>query len=272
MEIFVALKWSALRVETDPLTGAALVLPGRYGLDPAGAAALEWALHLAGPTGATVTAAAVGPEDAEEGLRRALGLGATRALRLRAADGGEPVAVARALAVPAASADLVLTGAWSIDGGSGAVAPTLAALLGRPQACGLLAAAWDGDALVGERRLPAGRRERLRLPLPAVASFEAGTIALRRERMPALLSAQESAIELLWPAVPVAGARLGAEQPYRPRPRTIPARPRDDDPRLRIAALTGMLDSAPASQQVVLDPPEAAAAIAETLRRWGYLR
>lgn len=271
MEIFVGLKWSALRVETDPLSGSALILPGRYGVDPASLAALEWALRLAGPVGARVTVAGVGPPPAEAGLRQALGLGSTRAVRIEAADGGDPTAVARALAGPAAGADLVLTGAWSIDGGSAAVAPTLAALLGRPQACGLLAAAWEGDALVGERRLPAGRRERLRLPLPAVASFEAGTIALRREPLPALLSAQEVPIEVVNPEVPVAARRSGAEEPYRPRPRTIPSRPVHDDPRERIAALTGVLDAAPAAQQLVLDPPEAAAAIVEALRRWGYL-
>lgn len=271
MEFFVALKWSTLRVETDPLTGAARVLPGRYGPDPASLAALEWARQLAAPVGARITVGTVGPAEAEAGLRHALGLGASRAIRLHAADGATPMAVAAALAGPAAAADLVLTGAWSIDGGSAAVAPTLAALLGRSQACGLLALAWDGDALVGERRLPAGRRERLRLRLPAVVSLEAGTIALRREPLPALLVAQESELEVIHPAVPPAGAREGVEQPYRPRPRTIPARPDGDDPRERIAALTGALEAAPAAQQLYLEPPAAAAAIVEALRRWGYL-
>jgi electron transfer flavoprotein beta subunit len=247
------------------------VLPGRYGIDPASLAALEWARHLAGPVGARVTAATVGPPEAEEGLRRALGLGAARALRIAAIDGGDPAAVAAALAGPAAEAALVLTGAWSIDGGTAAVAPTLAALLERPQACGLLNAGWEGDALVGERRLPAGRRERLHLPLPAVASFEAGTIALRREPLPALLAAQGASIEVLTPAVAVRGARRGLEQPYRPRPRTIPIRPLDEDPRARIAALTGALEASSGSQQLTLDPPQAAAAIVDALRRWGYL-
>jgi electron transfer flavoprotein beta subunit len=271
MEFFVALKWSALRVETDSLTGTARVLPGRYGPDPAGLAALEWARRLAAPVGARVTVGTVGPEAAEAVLRHALGLGASRAVRVHAADGADPTAVAAALAGPAAAADLVLTGAWSIDGGTAAVAPSLAALLGRSQACGLLTVAWEGEALVGERRLPAGRRERLRLRLPAVVSLEAGTIALRREPLPALLAAQEAGLEVLHPAVPPAGAREGVEQPYRPRPRTVPARPDADDPRERIAVLTGALEAAPAAQQLHLDPPQAAAAIVETLRRWGYL-
>lgn len=271
MEFFVALKWSALRVEIDPLTGTARVLPGRFGPDPAGLAALEWARRLAAPVGARVTVGTVGPAAAEAGLRQALGLGATRAIRVHAPEGVGPTAVAEALSGPAAAADLVLAGAWSVDGGSAAVAATLAALLGRPQACGLLTVAWEGAALVGERRLPAGRRERLRFRLPAVVSLEAGTIALRREPLPALLAAQEAALEVIYPAVPPAGAREGVEQPYRPRPRTIPARPGGDDPRERIAALTGALEAAPAAQRLHLDPPEAAAAIVEALRRWGYL-
>ena len=45
MHILVAMKWSALRTEVDPLTGQATVTPGRFGPDPSSLAALAWALR-----------------------------------------------------------------------------------------------------------------------------------------------------------------------------------------------------------------------------------
>jgi electron transfer flavoprotein beta subunit len=271
MEFLVALKWSALRVEVDPLTGAPDVLPGRFGLDPASAAALEWARRLAGSQGAAITAVTVGPEEADAGLRIALGLGADRAVRVDGPAAAAPADLAAVLADEAAGADLVLTGAWSTDGRSAAAAPTLAALLGRSQACGLLSLEWDEDTLLGERRLPAGRRERIRIGLPAVVSMEAGTLPPRRAALPDLLAAAETEIPVVAPASALASPASGTIAPYRPRPRTVPPPPEGETPRERIAHLTGAMETGADAQVLRADPDEAAAAIVEALRRWGYL-
>jgi len=271
MQILVPLKWSALRTEVDPASGASQVLPGQFGSDPASLAALMWALRLAGSVNAVVTVATIGAASAEEGLRVALALGADHACRVAAPDGCTPTDVAAALVPLATDADLVVVGARSIDGGSAAVAPALAASLDRPQACGLLAVEWDGDQLLAERRLPAGRRERVRLPLPAVISMEAGSIPPGRAPLPALLAAVDADIRRISPGRPILAEPPGTTVPYRPRPRTVPPAPAGEEPRERIAALNGALDAGSRAQRVEVAPEEAAEEIVAVLRRWGYL-
>jgi electron transfer flavoprotein beta subunit len=271
MRILVPIKWSALRVEVEPLSGAATTLEGRYGIDPASEAALEWALRLAEAAGGRVMAVTVGPPAADEGLRRALAAGVAEVIRVEAPAGSAPLTVGAALTDLAAEADLVVAGAWSEDGGSGAVPPIVAARLGRPQACGLLDLRWDDGALVGQRRLPAGRREILRITLPAVVSVEPGTVALRRAPLPSMLTAASASIPLVRPQRPIREAKPLAVEPYRPRPRSLPPIPEGDDHRVRIAALSGMAETARRARRLRLDPPEAAAAIVEALRSWGYL-
>jgi len=271
MEILVPVKWSALRTEIDPLTGVSTTLDGRYGVDPASEAALEVALRLAEPVAAQVVAVTVGPPPADSVLRTALAAGVAEAVRIEAPAGASSSAVAAAVAEVSGGADLVLAGAWSEDGGSAAVAPMIAAHLGRPQACGLLDLRWDGDALVGERRLPAGRRERLRIRPPAVVSVEPATASLRRASLPALLAAERAGISVVRPPRPIEAPRPAGIEPYRPRPRTVPVPPAGDDHRARIAALSGTAETVQRAQQVRLEPPQAAAAIVDALRRWGYL-
>jgi electron transfer flavoprotein beta subunit len=271
MKILVPVKWSALVMEIDPLTGAATTLEGRYGLDPASEAALEVALRLAEPAAAVVTAVTVGPQPADSALRTARAAGAAEAVRVDAPAGAASAPVAAAIADLAADADLVLAGAWSEDGGTATVAPTIAALLGRPQACGLLDLRWDGEVLTGERRLPAGRRERLRIGLPAVVSVEPAAASLRRASLPAVLAAEAAPIRVVHPPRPIEARRPAGLEPYRPRPRTLPPPPAGEDHRARIAVLSGTLETGPRAQQLRLEPPEAAAAIVDALRRWGYL-
>lgn len=271
MEILVPIKWSALRTEFDPLTGTGATLDGRFGIDPASSAALEWALTLGAEVGAEVVVLTVGPAAAADGLRQALAAGADRAVRIEARNDAGELAVAAAIASQAADADLVICGAWSEDGGSGSVAPAVAAYLNRPQGCGLLSLAWaDGD-LTGARRIPGGRREVLRVPLPAVVSVEPGSALLRRASMPAVLGAAETDVAVVAPARPVPASAPGVVEPYRPRPRSIPPPPPGADHRERIQSLSGIAETDGRAQEVRLDPAEAAAFIVEKLRSWGYL-
>jgi electron transfer flavoprotein beta subunit len=271
MRILVPLKWSALRTEVDPLTGSIHVTPGRFGPDPSSTAALAWALRLAGSTEGEVTAVTIGPKAAEAGLREALACGATDAKRIEGLADPDPLEVAAALAPLAAGADLAVLGAWSIDRGSAAVAPALAALLERPSACGLLDLAWDGERIIAERRLPAGRRERVRVALPAVVSMEAGTDSLARATLPATLGASRAEIPVVAPGRAPVAPSAASVGPYRPRPRNVPVPPHGERPRDRIAALSGALEAGSRAQTIELPPEEAAAEIMATLRRWGYL-
>ena len=133
-------------------------------------------------------------------------------------------------------------------------------------------------ALLVERRLDGGWRERLRVPLPAVCSVEAAGVRLRRASLAGALDAADqpsprsTGRSRRWPRGRASGTGpRRAPGPFRPRTRVLPG-PRDADPRLRLLALTGAL--------VAHDPPtvvrpveraEAADVLLAFLVRHGYL-
>ncbi len=272
--IAALLKVVDLHIEVEPLTGE----PTRVrapGASPADHTALETALRLAGP-GEDVVAVTAAPaqlaESADDVLREALAAGATRAVRLELAPGTPSAQVAAALAPLVAGARYVLCGDASLDRGSGATPAFLAATLGSAQALGLVDAAPDPASegeLLAERRLDGGRRERLRVPAPAVISLEAG-VRLRRAPLAAALRARTTAIEV---HTPPAGSH-GDDNPERLRPYRAPARPvaapGNADPRERMLALTGMLMPPRARRVVRADPAACADELLDYLAAHGY--
>lgn len=182
---------------------------------------------------------------------------------------------------------LVLCGDRSAERGTGALPAFLAHELGAAQALGLVGLEAADGHLVAERRLDGGRRERLRVPLPAVCSVEAAGLRLRRAGLPGLLGATSAAVPLsgsgdasggpsFSPPVssPVghsAGVEVGRARPYRPPTRIVPP-PAGDVPRDRLLQLTGALVSH--EPPMVVGPvgaAEAADALLEFLHRTGYL-
>ena len=174
-------------------------------------AALEEALLLTERLDAgEVVAVTIGPEDAEDTLRRALAKGAHRGVRvwdesLRDAD---PVTVARVLAGVAAqeSPDIVLTGAQSADLGHGATGSALARILGLPHAAVVLGIEWDGgDAMTVTRELEGGMRQQLSLPAPALLTVQTGGSTPRYATMRMIKQARKKPIAV------VDGADAGLE-------------------------------------------------------------
>jgi electron transfer flavoprotein beta subunit len=270
MRVAVTLASVPLRVEVDPLTG--VIGAGRSaGLSAADRSALERALRLAAGTGAAaVTAVTAGPASAEGVLREALAAGARSAVRVELPDDADPAAVAAALATAVTGHELVCCGDHGTGptGGTGSVPAFLAARLGAAQALGLLSAAWDGDAVRAERRLDGGRRERLRVPPPAVLSFEPGP-RLRRAALPAVLAARGAPVTVL-PGPGVTQVSAGRVRPYRPRPRVLPGPPSGLDPRERALQLSsGPTDRQP-PKIVHVDPGRAADLLLDYLRGHGY--
>jgi len=100
--------------------------------------AVAQAVRLAGESGGRSTAISMGPPAAVDVLREALAWGADDALHLtdRALAGSDCLVTARALASTVAllddRPDLILVGASSVDGSTGAVGAMLAELLGLP--------------------------------------------------------------------------------------------------------------------------------------------
>jgi electron transfer flavoprotein beta subunit len=290
------LRINDLRPTVDPLDGSVTRDRLGVGLSPADAAALEHALRLADTWAGRVVALCVGPESVEPVLRDVAGLGVD-VVRIPLGDEGDghryvaelvedERGLARTLAAalaPFGAPALVLCGDRSVDRGTGALPAYLAHELGAAQALGLVALApspGDGTAvprsLLAERRLDAGWRERLSVPLPAVCSVEGAGTRLRRASLTGALAAVSSDVpvdrSLAVAAASGPGAfHVGAPEPFRPRPRVLPA-PDDADPRVRLLTLTGALVAhEPPTVVEPADAAEAADVLLAFLARHGYV-
>ncbi len=163
--------------------------------------ALEEGLAVAEKTGGEVVAFSLGPDRVQEALRKALALGATRAVHLadEAFAGGDVHATARALAaaIRREEFDLVLTGSQSDDVGYGSTGSVLAGLLGWPHA-GLvmgLEVADDGASAKVTREMEDGMNELFRLQLPAVIEVQAGLNHPRYASLKGIMQAKRKPID-----------------------------------------------------------------------------
>jgi len=294
--IAACLRINDLRPTVDPLDGSLTRDRLGVGLSPADAAALEHALRLADAWAGRVVALCVGPESVEPVLRDVAALGVD-VVRVPLGDEGdghryvtELVDDERGLAatlvaalVPFGTPDVVLCGDRSVDRGTGALPAYLAHELGAAQALGLVAVAPSpGDdtaatrSLLVERRLDAGWRERLSVPLPAVCSVEGAGTRLRRASLAGALTAATSHVPVDRSLAVAAASgpgplHVGAPEPFRQRPRVLPA-PDDADPRLRLLALTGALVAHdPPTVVEPVDAAEAADVLLAFLARHGYV-
>ncbi|MEU8223601.1 FAD-binding protein [Kribbella sp. NPDC048915] len=137
--------------------------------------AVAQAVRLAGESGGRSTAITMGPPAAVDVLREALAWGADEAMLLSdpALAGSDCLVTARALAAAIAlqdqPPDLVLVGASSVDGSTGAVGAMLAELLGLPYAGPVLTVEPDGTRLRTTVQHDDGT-ESVVVDLPAVVS------------------------------------------------------------------------------------------------------
>lgn len=275
MLIAACVKWVDLRPEVDPLHGTVHTSDRTGGFSAADAAAVEVALRLADEWGAATAVVCAGAPVAAPRLRELLAAGVGRVVRVDwdAGHPGQETAAALAPVLSAAdlAADLVLCGDHSSDRGSGAVPALLAHHLGAAQALGLVEVGPGGGPgeVVAVRRLDAGRRERLRVRVPAVCSVEGSVAELRRAPLAASLRRRDAEVEVRPGPLRhhVEPPRL---RPWRPRARLL-APPEGDRALDRVVQLTGALVDRTPPRTVELDPPEAAAAILDQLRAWGYL-
>lgn len=163
--------WDERRL--DP-AGRADRTVGEQVLDEIGERAVEVALlHRDAGLASEVVVVTMGPPSARDAVRRALAMGADRAVHLcddRLA-GADQVQTARALAavLRAERADLIVCGEESSDGAGGVLPALLAELLGLPLLSGLGTVEASARAVTGTRVTEAGT-VRLRAPLPAVVS------------------------------------------------------------------------------------------------------
>jgi electron transfer flavoprotein beta subunit len=160
--------------------------------------AVEVALQLKEKRGTgEVVAISLGPDSVQEVLRKAMSMGADRAVQLKTdavpADG---LAIARAFAaeLQGGSYDLILFGKMALDSAAGVVGPMTGELLGLPVVTA--ASKLDiGDGRGTARRELEGAAELLEFPLPAVVTIDEGIARPRYPSLKGIMAAKKKPLE-----------------------------------------------------------------------------
>ena len=160
--------------------------------------AVEAALRIKEKDGSgEVVVISLGPDVVQETLRKAISMGADRAVQLKH-DGPiyDPFAIASALATElrAGAYDLVLFGRMSIDTANQAVGPIVAELLGWPCITSISKLDFD-DGVVKTRRELEGAYELVECGLPAVLTIDEGIARPRYPSLKGIMSAKKKPLE-----------------------------------------------------------------------------
>jgi len=164
--------------------------------------ALEEGLRIAEASGGEVVVYSLGPARVQEALRKALALGAARAVHLddAAFAGGDAVATGRTLAAALAgeSFDLVLTGSQSDDVGYGSTGSIVAGHLGWPHAWLVMGLeVEEGGTAKVTREMEAGLNEIFRVELPAVIEVQAGINKPRYASLKGIMQAKRKPLDVM---------------------------------------------------------------------------
>lgn len=138
---------------------------------------LETAVQLKERTGGSLTAVTVGPKEWDDVLRRALAMGADRAIRVdQDMVAADCHAVARVLTALTGNLmyDLVLFGAQSEDFGCGQLGVMVAGMLGVPHAALVVGLQEEEGKVRVDRELEAGILESYTIELPALLTIQTG--------------------------------------------------------------------------------------------------
>ncbi|GGS26065.1 electron transfer flavoprotein subunit beta [Streptomyces rubiginosohelvolus] len=163
--------------------------------------AVEQALQIADEADdAEITVVTVGPEDAKDALRKALSMGADRAVHVEDDDlhGTDVMGTSLVLAkaVEKTGYDLVICGMASTDGVMGVLPALLAERLGVPQVT-LLSEVSVNDGVVTGRRDGDTATEQLQASLPAVVSVTDQSGEARYPSFKGIMAAKKKPVESL---------------------------------------------------------------------------
>src|ERR1044072_4275219 len=181
-------------------------------LDEINERAVEEALLIKEASEGEVTVVSVGPDRAAEAIRKALSMGADKAIHvsdpaLHGADVGQTAKVLAAAIGKVDGVDLVIAGNESTDGAAGAAPAILAELLGFPQLTHARKVSVDGSSIKVERETSDGITH-LEANLPAVVSVGEKINEPRYPSFKGIMAAKKKPVDTLT----VAGLGLDAGQ------------------------------------------------------------
>jgi electron transfer flavoprotein beta subunit len=180
----------------------------RKSLDPAGLKyemgdfdgyALEVGLQLVEKQGpGEVVVLTLGPDAAQETLRKGLAMGAARAIQLKTDEVPfDGLAIARALAAELKDGgyDLILFGRMATDSANGTVGPMTAELLGLPCVTAISHLEIANGRGTARRELE-GSAETAEFPLPAVLTIDEGIARPRLASLKGIMAAKKKPLEV----------------------------------------------------------------------------
>ena len=163
--------------------------------------ALEEAVLIKEKLGGSITAITMGPENADETLRKCLARGADKAIRLtdKAFENSDAFATAKILhkAIQNLPFDLILTGAQAGDDGYAQVGAILAELLGIPHATMVKKVDVKEGLVRVNRELEGGLEQVMEIKLPAVLAIQTGINEPRYVSIMGVRKAREKELRVL---------------------------------------------------------------------------
>ena len=176
----------------------------KFEINPFDEIALEEAVrHKERDASITVLAVSVGPTECEEQLRKALAMGADRAILVETSDVYDSLGVAVELkaVAEAENADVILMGKQATDDDNNQAAQMLAAKLGWPQATFAAKVEFAGRTAKVTRETDAGE-ETLELDLPAVITSDLRLNEPRYIALPGIIRARSKPLDKRAPSAP----------------------------------------------------------------------
>ena len=167
-------------------------------LDPGDEFGVEAGLQLADAQGGEVTVVSMGPEAAMGGVRKALSMGAHKAVLITddSLRGADTLVTARVLAaaIKKSGFDVVIAGVESTDGYTGTLPMALAELLGVPSVTFARKLDVDGGKVRIERQTELGY-DVVECELPAVLTVTAGATHPRYPTLKGIMQAKQKPVE-----------------------------------------------------------------------------
>jgi len=176
-------------------TGVAFVL------NPYDEFAIEECLRLKGNNGGEVIAVSLGGDTNKETLRKALAMGADKAVLLKDDSPRDSSSVAQALAdyLKEISPDIIFFGKQSVDSDSAVVGTMVAEMLGLPSVSVAVKLEISNGSATVEREIEGGK-EKVQCTLPAVFTAQKGLNEPRYPSLKGIMAAKSKPIEEKVPA------------------------------------------------------------------------